>query len=122
MREFQGKRRVKAVLYSRPFVIFLIILIFVLAHSVWGVWQRSQVVTADRDTLAAQLAEVRARHDGLAADTALLETDRGVEETIRQKFAVVKEGEEVITVVSTSTTATSTATTSWWQEFLGWFK
>ena len=115
MREFQGRRTLKRVLYSRLFVLLLLGLVLFLAHSVYRIWQRSRVVVADRNELAAQVAALVDRKQALERELAALQTDRGVEEAIRQKFSVVKEGEGVVTVVASTSATTTVATTSWWQ-------
>ena len=116
MREFQGKRTLKRVLYSRWFVFLLLVVLIIVGRSVWRVWQRSRVVLADRDAVAAQVAALAAREASLEHDLASLQTDRGKEELIREKFSVVKEGERVITVITPPVATSSTPTTSWWQD------
>jgi len=119
MREFQGKRVLKKVLYSKIFVALLLIIVGLMLYRIWGIGSRSRVVTAEQQALLAQVAELSERKKVLEKDLAALKTDRGMEEAIRQKFSVVKEGEGVVTVVApTTTVATTTEVKSWWQK---WF-
>lgn len=46
-----------------------------------------------------ELQRAQVRHDQLSADLELLRTDFGKEELLRQKFNVVKPGEEMIKLV-----------------------
>ncbi len=120
MREFQGKRQIKRILYSRGFGLVLFVIVVLMAHRVWLIWQRSQVVKAGRDEMAAQVAALAAREAVLKSDLAALDSERGREAVIRQKFAVIKEGEGVVTVVTPPSATTSLASTSrtWWQKLL----
>jgi cell division protein FtsB len=120
MREFQGKRQIKRLLYSRGFSLILFVLVVLMAHSVWQIWQRSRLVAAGRDDMAAQVAALAAREAVLKSDLAALDSERGREAVIRQKFAVIKEGEGVVTVVTPPAPTSTVASTSrtWWQKLL----
>ena len=116
MKEFQGKRMLKGIVYSRVFVAFLLIVVGLMFYRIWDIGWRSRVANSEKNVMLAQVAELSTRRQALEKNLATLKTDRGIEEAIRQKFPVVKEGEEVITIVAPTTTQASTiGAKSWWQ-------
>ena len=123
MKEFQGKRELKKILYSKIFVALLLLVVGLMSYRIWGIGQQGRVVTAERRAMLAQVTELLERKRALENDLTMLKTTRGVEEAIRQRFSVVKVGEGVVVVVASTTTAPSTTTTKfWWQEFKSWLK
>jgi cell division protein FtsB len=115
MREFQGKKVLKNLLYSRIFVSVLLLVVVFLSYRIWGIGTRSRAINTEKESMFAQVAELAARKQTLERDLTSLKTDRGVEEAIREKFSVVKEGEGVVTVVAPTTTVPTTTAKSWWQ-------
>lgn len=118
MREFQGKKALKGILYSRVFVLTLLLIVGFMSYRIWGIGSRSRAVNAEKESMLSQVAELTARKQSLESDLAALKTDRGLEELIREKFSVAKEGEGVITVVAPTTTLATTTTKSWWGSFV----
>jgi cell division protein FtsB len=108
-------------MYSRPVIVLLAILIVLLARPVWKIWRKARVVAEEQAQVAAQLAELQSRRDFLRQEIAALQTARGMEGEIRKKFPVVREGEKVIIIgddaVATSGASVST-TTSWWRKII----
>ena len=69
-----------------------------------------------------ELAKLTARREALLAEVALLTTDRGVEEVIRESFGVVKAGEKVINLAGdVPTPIPAPASVPWWQKIIEWF-
>lgn len=126
MKEFQGKRRFRRLIYSWPLRLLLVLLIILLASSVYRLYQKQQLVLAERQVVLDEVARLTARQKELAAEVARLETDRGVEELIRKNFNVVKTGEKVITLVTTPITTTlpplPPPPLPWWRIIIGWLK
>lgn len=124
MRELQGKKRARAVLYSWPTIIVLGFFIVMLARGVWGAFQKESYAKMKADESARELSGFREREAMLTAKAARLETDRGKEEEIREKFLVGKEGEGVIYIVDTppATSTGKSAGKGFWSGFLDWFR
>lgn len=123
MRKLQNRRVFKRLIYSRPVVVVLIVGILFSLRSVWIVLRQSREVDARRQTAAARLAELQERRDELEQEIEALKTPRGVEAEIRERFPVVKEGEEVITIVEQAeSNEVSGPSKSWWRRFLQVFK
>ena len=99
MFDFYEKRKIKQRLYSWPSLIFLIIVSIFLTHGVWGVFQKEHQTSLIRKQRLSHLEELKTREDVLVKEINRLNTDRGIEEEIRQKFEVARPGEEVIVIV-----------------------
>ena len=123
MREFQGKRQTRRILYSLPVRLVLVVLIIMLGASVWRLYDKRQIVVKERESLLAEVASLEARRAVLLEEVASLKTARGVEAEVREKFNVVKPGERVINFVAAVATGTATTTTeaTWWERFVDSF-
>ena len=124
MREFQVKhRRRPSLLGSRPVQILLVLILALMAPRVIRFYQQERAVAKEEAALRQELAVLLTRRDGFLTDIARLETNRGVEEAIRERFGVVKPGEKVINLVGAPATTTAATTSSpWWQGIIDWFK
>ena len=99
MKSFQYKRGWKDILQSRPVLVFLGILVFIFAWSVFGFMGKMQITRENRKIAENKLIELKKEKEKLSSDIAKLKTDEGVEESIRAKFGLAKEGEGVIVIV-----------------------
>ncbi len=123
MREFQGKRRTRRILYSLPIRLVLVVFIIMLGASVWRLYEKRQIVAKERQSLLDEVAALEARRAALLAEVSNLKTARGVEAEVREKFNVVKPGERVINFVAAVATGTATTTSeaTWWGRLVDWF-
>lgn len=116
MSKWQNQSIFRRFARSRTGLVFLAVVGLLLVRSVWLTWQKSRVVITDREQVEQELSEIKARQVKLESEISLLKTESGLEQKIREKFAVVKSGEKVIAVVaSESATTTATTSKSWWQ-------
>ena len=99
MRNFQKKRGWKNIAQSKPVLVFLAVLVLFFAWQVLGFMRKMQVTVENRKIAEDKVAQLEKEKEKLSADIAKLKTDQGVEESIRDKFGLVKEGEEVIVVI-----------------------
>jgi cell division protein FtsB len=121
MLEFQQKRKIRRILYSPVSLIALAVVAVVFARGAWNVYQKE---SASGDYLAqaqTELTKVSATDAQLAQSVASLQTEQGVEADIRQKFRVVKPGEQIAVIVDTSASDTPAAATST-PGFWAWFR
>lgn len=120
MREFQGKKRARGWLYSKTVILVLGLIVVFLLNVTWQLYERYRFTKEEKNKAEVTLADLQVRKDFLAGLVASLDTEEGVEQAVRGKFAVVKPGEFVVNIVdrTASTAPTSTIKESWWQ---GWF-
>jgi cell division protein FtsB len=127
MLEFQEKRKIKRLIYSKLTLVVLIIIIALLLNAVWGVYQKQSLAKDNLNKTAAVFEGLQAREKMLSSEIESLKTEVGVEAEIREKYGLVKPGEEVIVVVdketdSGSSTPASTDSSGFWQDVLNLFR
>jgi cell division protein FtsB len=98
MRNFQQKRN-KQFWQSWPILIILIILVLIFAWNVFAFWQKMQNTSKNRKIAEEKISQLEQQKERLSNDIAKLNTEKGVEEAIRDKFGLVKEGEGMIVIV-----------------------
>lgn len=103
MKKFQEKNKWKNILQSKPFLIILGFIVLGLIWSVFGLFNRMQETAKNRKIEEDKILDLRQRKEKLIFDINNLKTEKGVEENIREKFGLVKEGEEMIVVVEEKT-------------------
>ncbi|MFA6274399.1 MAG: septum formation initiator family protein [Candidatus Paceibacterota bacterium] len=99
MRNFQKKNKLKNILQSKPVLIFLVILVFVFAWSAIGLISKAKETAKNKKIAETKIEELLKQKEKLTSDIEKLNTEKGVEESIREKFGWAKEGENLIVVV-----------------------
>ncbi|OIP65380.1 hypothetical protein AUK15_01810 [Candidatus Nomurabacteria bacterium CG2_30_43_9] len=74
-------------------------MLFFVGKGAWGIHQKAQIAISERNIAQRSLLELEARTVELQASLIRLKSDIGVEEEIRQKYSVVRPGEEVVVIV-----------------------
>lgn len=99
MLEFYERRKLKRLLYSWPAVFVLLLIFLFLAQNVWDVFVTERNTIDKRTERATVLENLEGRKAVLESQIDKLNTERGLEEEIRNKFEVSKEGESVIVLL-----------------------
>lgn len=99
MAKYQAERPWQRILYSRPVLVILILIILGLARAIWLIYPQAAAANKASQEAAAAYQAALGRQQSLEAKVKALNTDRGREALIRLKFPVVKPGEHVITVI-----------------------
>ena len=121
MLRFQEKKTFRRYLYSRVFLSILGVLILFLAHAVYGVYRKAQSAGVFLQEAETTLEEMNKREKYFSREIERLDSDLGVEEEIRKKFQVAKEGEKVIVIMDEGKNTTEAAIEpkeTFWQNFL----
>ena len=98
MREFKKKNQYS--FWHSPMilcVLFCILVIF--SFNVIKLIEKERETTRNKVIELNKIEELKVREASLSADMGKLETDSGIEDTIRSKFQVVKPGEKVVAIV-----------------------
>ncbi len=99
MRNLQGKSKIKRFLESWPVVITLSLLMVFFTWQLFGFWSKLEDTKLNRQNSEDRLNELKASQENLVKSIASLETEEGIDENIRNKFGLAKEGEGVIVIV-----------------------
>ena len=99
MPEFGNRRRTQHVFYYRIITGILFIILVFLANAAWGAYVKYKETEVTRGEAESRLEKLKDREKDIRGEIARLETERGVEEEIRNQFGFAKEGEGVIVIV-----------------------
>jgi len=99
MKRFQEKKKFRKIMQSKPALFLLGLVIIFFTWNVVGLMNRMQNTVKYRQIEEDKIAELTERQNKLSIDIANLKTEKGLEENIREKFGLAKEGEEMIIVI-----------------------
>jgi cell division protein FtsB len=125
MMEFQEKRKLKRVLYSKVVLIILLLLILFGLKQVLDIYTKQRLTRDNLAKTATVYDGLQAREKMLSSEIDRLKTQAGTEEEIREKYGLVKPGEEVLTVVDgddNSGLDSPSTPISFWQRVIDWMK
>lgn len=105
MRNFQDKNKWRRFRESKPILVGLGVILLVFAWSVLGLMGKMQETLKNKNSAEEKISELEVKRKKLSNNINKLETDEGKEESIREKFGWVKEGEGVIVIVDEKATA-----------------
>lgn len=99
MKEFQEKQKAKRMLYSKPALVLMGIVLMSLLYATWNMYQKSIAPQSNFKHASERLEDLKVRELNLLARIEVLSTEEGIEQELRQKFGYVREGEEVVMIV-----------------------
>jgi cell division protein FtsB len=123
--DFQQKRKLRNIMYSKVTLIILLLLTFFLSKGAWGIFVKALSSKNSLKEIKKEYTDLESRKQILSDDIAELNTEEGKEEEIRSKYSVAKNGEVNIVIVDKNTTNTKNTNSSnsdFWSKFLEWFK
>lgn len=99
MLEFQEKKRLRNILYSKITLVALFVVLIFIARAVFSVYYKQKASEENLSKAKEEVAELKKREKMLNSEISRLMTDKGAEGEIRKKFMVGKVGEQVIVIV-----------------------
>lgn len=99
MKVLQERKRFRSIIGSPIIFVALLITVLFLLKSNYNIYKKNQIAKINRVESDRRLALLRQKSDHLTDQLKKLETERGVEEELRNKFQITKSGEEVLVVV-----------------------
>lgn len=102
MLPFQERKKFRKVLYSKASILVLFVVLVLVLHGAWGVHQKAEIARAERNESIRMLTELQERNNALEISLERLKSSQGIEDEVRQKYAVARPGEEVVVVVDAS--------------------
>jgi cell division protein FtsB len=99
MKNFQKKNRQGTFLQSKFVLVVLGLLIITFSWSIIELAGKLQNTIENKKIAENKVKELQKEKEGLLYDIANLNTDKGVEESIRERFGLAKDGEEMIIIV-----------------------
>ena len=99
MRDFRQRTFIRSILYSPLIAGILLILIFFVGHATIKMFKTYFDTRQNYEAALGEFAELKNREENIQNRINTLRTERGVEGEIRNKFGLIKEGEEVVIIV-----------------------
>lgn len=121
------RRKYKKYLFSKLTVGILVVLVVILANATWNAYEKKRFTQENLRNAEAELEKLQARSGELKERTESLSTPEGVEDEIRRRFPVAKEGERVIILVDDKDAVSATLEESgqgrsFWQRLKNWLQ
>ena len=96
MFDFHEKRKIRRILYSKVSIGVVLILTVLLMSAVWERYTVSKEMKERLDDKYAELEIIQQRAETIESKVEYLKNERGVEEELRNRFDVAREGEQVV--------------------------
>ncbi len=96
--------------YTRFWIVVLVIFSILLSLSVIRIYRKYAHAKSIRDEYAGELIQIQKNRNTLQANIEALSTPRGKEAEIRDRYRVVKEGEQMILIVNNDKNETEVIT------------
>jgi len=100
MSRLKNKNKINKVIYSWPVLILLLLIVSLIGKSVWGVYQSEKISRGNKQYSEEKYQELKNKSDLVISEIEMLETEKGIETEIRDKFRVVKEGEQLAIIIN----------------------
>lgn len=107
------QQRIMALLRQRLTIILLLVLVLLLIPAVWSAFGKEIESRGNRIRAEAYLAQQLERKDSLEQEVKILSSEQGIEDALRHRFDVGREGEGVIYIVDPVPTSTTNEPSSW---------
>ena len=87
------KRALRKLLFGKIGVIVLLIIFILFAKGTWSVYKKADFAKENKNRAAQELEALYEREGMLEVELERLQTQRGIEEEVRHRFDVGREGE-----------------------------
>lgn len=108
------KREIPRMLLGCAGIVALAALAFVAARATWDMYGKFAAASEARTDAESQLAQLQSQYARVATQVEELNTERGVEAAVRQRYGVARPGEGEITIVRQASTTDSTRSDESW--------
>ena len=122
---WQQKRKWKKVFYSYWTLLILLVILVVLSRAAFHVYLKYQDAALNESRAVKELADLQSREHTINSEVSRLKTVAGVEQEIRDKYQVTKNGERLIVIVDDPKNSVQNQASvegpGWWQKITNFF-
>ncbi len=122
MSDFKKRKKTRKLIYSKTSIFMVFSVLVVLSISTFNIYKKYKESLSNKKSSEEELKGLEQRNSELSARLERLKTERGLEEEIRKKFNVAKDGEGVVIIVPKSGTSSEEGSTQNETGFLGKFR
>jgi cell division protein FtsB len=122
MAQLDRRRFITKLRHSPLAYIVLILFAVLFTYSAIGAYKKSRLAEAKMNAAETELADLENQKSRLTAELENANTEFGQEKALREKFNIVKQGEQVIMIVNkadTETSETPKAKARFWARIFG---
>ena len=98
--DFQQKRRINKIIYSKFFLIVLAGIFIYSSYSTYLVYKKKKDSEKEVVKIESYYLEMQSKKNNIEKDIIQLKTDDGIEKEIRDKFGLAKDSEQMIVIVN----------------------
>ena len=99
MFDFHEKRKIRSFIYSKVSIFALLLVAVLMSVSVYNRYTVADEMKAKLETKRSELSELQSRAQLLESKVEYMKDARGIEEELRNRFDVAKEGEQVVVLL-----------------------
>ena len=107
MANFQEKKNHKNFFHSKPVLVVLSLLLVLFLLNVIKLANKAVETKRNKEIAQAKITELQEQKVKLESNIQKLNTEKGIEENIREKFGLAKEGEGMIVIVDDENKSTT---------------
>ena len=125
MFDYQQKKKIRKVIYSKITLVILFIFIIILIKANYGIFKKERLSNENYNIVKDDFDSLKNRKSILESEIQRMKTEEGIEEEIRSKFDVSKPGEVVVNIIDdnkSTTTNNKDGKVGFWSKVIGWFK
>ncbi len=100
LRFYKRKKNIGQVCCSWPSIFILLVVVFFLTKSVFNIYQEKDRSSEKRTQSELVYDELKETEDSILTEIESLKTEKGIEIELRDKFRVVKEGEQMAVIIN----------------------
>ncbi len=100
MSRLKNKNKINRIICSWPVLILLSVGILLVGKGVWGVYKSEKISRDNRQSSEERYGILGDKGDLITSEIKMLKTEKGIETEIRDKFRVVKEGEQLAIIIN----------------------
>lgn len=124
MLDFKRRRIIRNLTRSPLVIAILAVILIFVARSTYKAYQSDKISRGMLSTAKQQEDDLFGRSEFLQNEIEKLGTERGLEEELRTKYPVVKEGEKMVIIVESKNSGqidTETERNNWWSKVKAYF-
>ena len=125
MKDFQKEGKLRRFLQTKTFLVFLGVVVIFFLYNIFNFTRKLQETRKNREIAEKNIEELESTKEKLQADIEKLNTERGVKESIREKFGLAEEGERLIMIVEKQKSSGSeepARSNKFWHFITSWWK
>lgn len=124
MDDFRQKQKMRKVMYSKWMFGVLGLLLCVMVWKTWGIFQKERMAHRVLEESRLEHAALAQQAEELSTDIDHLNTEEGLEEVVRDRYGVAKDGEQVIVLIEEESTEFSKEgeETGFWAKVKAFFR